>query len=73
MGRGFDFGSFLTMLGKGGDSGRLLQQFYGAYQPPDLKQIPFIDQSNMNNSFYRKNSTSIKEISNKFSEITSKK
>lgn len=64
MGRGLDFGSFLTMLGKGGDSTRLLHQFYGAYQPTDLKQIPFIDQLNMYNNFHRNNSNIMKMISN---------
>lgn len=47
MGRGFDLGSFLTILGRGGgDSARLIQKFYaGAYQPADLKLIPYIDQT----------------------------
>lgn len=47
------------MLGKDSDSARLLQQFYdGAYQPKDLKHIPYIDQISANNQ--RKNSDPIK-------------
>ncbi|KAI1701324.1 ion channel domain-containing protein [Ditylenchus destructor] len=58
LGRGFDLGSFLSMLGKSGNAS-LLQQFYaGAYQPEDLKLIPYIDQFVNNNGFYWRNSNS---------------
>lgn len=60
LGRGFHLSSFLTMLGKRNtDSARLIQQFYaGAYQPADIKIIPYIDQviNNGNSAFSWKSS-----------------
>uniref|UniRef100_A0A915DZE7 Potassium channel domain-containing protein n=1 Tax=Ditylenchus dipsaci TaxID=166011 RepID=A0A915DZE7_9BILA len=57
LGRGFDLGSFLNMLGKG-NTATLLQQLYaGSYQPADLKFIPYIDQVN-NANYLRNNSSS---------------